>query len=64
MADIECSFCGTSVSKEEAKHRFVAGSAVFVCRDCVDMMIGIFCENDQQWGERTIQTIKAKRKAT
>jgi ATP-dependent protease Clp ATPase subunit len=64
MANIECSFCGTSVSQDEAKERFVAGPAVFVCRNCVDMMIEIFCENDPQWGEQKIQAIRAMRKAT
>jgi len=59
MANIECSFCGTSAPHEEAKSRFIAGPQVFVCRDCVEMMIEIFSEKDPQWGKRTIKTLKA-----
>ncbi len=59
MKNIECSFCGTSVPHEEAKGKFVAGPGVFICRDCVDMMIDIFGQKDPKWRERTIKALKA-----
>jgi ATP-dependent protease Clp ATPase subunit len=64
MANIECSFCGTKAPQEKAKSRFIAGPTVFVCRDCVDMMIDVFGEEDPQWGERKIKALKAMRNAT
>ena len=63
MKNIECSFCGKSVPGEEAKGQFVAGPKVFICRDCVDLTIEIFCKKDPQWGERTIVTLQAMRDA-
>ena len=59
MENIECSFCGKSVPKEEAKDQFVAGPKAYICRDCVDLTIHIFGELDAQWRERTINTLKA-----
>jgi len=57
MKDIVCSFCGTSVPHEEAKDKFVAGPAAFICRDCVEMTIDIF-GRDQNWRERMIKFLK------
>jgi ribosome-binding protein aMBF1 (putative translation factor) len=54
----ECDFCGTSASGAEAKHRYVAGPRVFVCRDCVGMMVEIFTQFDAEWGEQRIRDIK------
>ena len=64
MENIECSFCGKSVPKEEAKDRFVAGPQAFICRDCVDLTIEIFGKKDSQSGERAIKALEAMRNAT
>jgi hypothetical protein len=61
MADIECSFCGNSSSVEEAKTRFIAGARAFVCRDCVDTMIDVFCMYDPEWREQKIKALEAMR---
>jgi ATP-dependent protease Clp ATPase subunit len=59
MENIVCSFCGNSTPKEQAKDRFVAGPAAFICRDCVDLTIDVFGEKDKLWRERTINSLKA-----
>lgn len=64
MENIECSFCGNSAPKEEAKNQFVAGPNAFICRDCVELTIEIFGMQDQQWGERMINLLKTTPKTT
>jgi ATP-dependent protease Clp ATPase subunit len=64
MKNIECSFCGKSVPGEEAKGQFVAGPKAFICWDCVDLTVEIFCKKDPQWGNRTIVTLQAMRNTT
>ena len=60
---IECSFCGTSATQEDAKGRFVAGPNVFICRGCVDMTIDIFRDMDPQWAAQKIEALEAPRSA-
>jgi ATP-dependent protease Clp ATPase subunit len=64
MEKIECSFCGKSVHKEEAKSQFVAGPDAFICRGCVELTIEIFGMQDQQWGKRMIDLLKKAPKTT
>jgi ATP-dependent protease Clp ATPase subunit len=54
---VECSFCGTKETEETRKNNYVAGPKVFVCRDCVDMMVDIFSQNDHQWADKKAQDI-------
>jgi len=61
--NIECSFCGTSATPEDAKGRFVAGPNVFICRGCVDMTIDIFGERDPQWAAQKIEALETLRSA-
>jgi hypothetical protein len=63
MEKIECSFCGKPASHDEAKGRFIAGPKVFVCRDCVDIRIDVFCKMEPQWGEEKIKHLEAIRVA-
>jgi ATP-dependent protease Clp ATPase subunit len=54
---VECSFCGTKEAGDKAKSHYVAGPTVFVCRDCVDMMVDIFSQNDHQWADKKVRDI-------
>jgi hypothetical protein len=51
---IECSFCGTAMSQDQAKGRFVAGADAFICRGCVEMCIDVFARADTRWRNRQI----------
>jgi hypothetical protein len=57
----------STLSGGDAKSRYVAGPKVFVCRDCVDMMVDIFSENDHQWADtkaRDIAEIRSRPEIT
>ncbi|HLJ71174.1 MAG TPA: ClpX C4-type zinc finger protein [Roseiarcus sp.] len=62
MTQIECSFCGVSATKDDARDKYIAGPNVFICRDCVDTMIEIFCETDPEWGRRTMKRLAERAK--
>ena len=49
MNEIMCSFCGTSVTKENAKNRFVAGPSVFICRGCIETCASVLASSDADW---------------
>jgi hypothetical protein len=55
--DVRCSFCGNDYSGEESKGRIVAGAAVFICRNCVDICIQVFADYDPVWIEAKIQQL-------
>jgi ATP-dependent protease Clp ATPase subunit len=57
MQEIACSFCGTTMSKDEAKNNFVAGPDVFICRGCVEMCLDIF-SRDAAWRDRQIAKLR------
>ena len=50
--------CGTTFpSSADAKGKVVAGPNVFICRNCVETTVEIFCENDPEWGRLLIEMI-------
>ncbi len=55
--DVRCSFCGNDHSGEVSKGRIVAGAAVFICRNCVDICIQVFADYDLAWVEAKIQQL-------
>jgi hypothetical protein len=57
-----CSFCGITKSGEEAKARFVAGPGAFICRDCVELTVEIFSQQDRQWADKAMGLIRENRK--
>ena len=61
-ADIACSFCGNTFSKDTAQGRVVAGPTVFICRDCVDICVQVFME-DAAWRDAKIQQLVERRGA-
>jgi ATP-dependent protease Clp ATPase subunit len=58
MSEITCSFCGTTVTKENAKNRFVAGADAFICRDCVETCVSVLGSSDADWPDTLIAKLR------
>jgi len=43
-----CSFCGKDQSKVK---KLIAGPTVYICNECVDLCVGIICEDAELKGE-------------
>jgi ClpX C4-type zinc finger protein len=54
MKGITCSFCSKTIPNDKARGRVIAGSTVFICRECAEICIGVFASDDPEWRDLQI----------